>query len=865
MTSGIRVLHVDDDDAFRDLTQRYLGRKGLDIVAATGATDALETLDESVDCVVSDYDMPGTDGLELLEAVRERDPELPYILFTGKGSEEIASDAISAGVTDYLQKEASAEQFTVLSNRIEHAVSERRTEIALQESERMLSTLVSNLPGIVYRCRNEPEWPMEYMSGNVAELTGYEPEAFLDGELKWSDLIRDDEDRLWNTVQAALDAREPFETTYRIADADGETRWMWEQGRGVFEGGDDELVALEGFITDVTERKRHERELAKYERLVDAMGDPVYTTDADGYVTTFNERATALIGYEADDIVGEHVEKLLSPEDIERGRAAIRELLASDRSDTAAYDITVVAADGDHLELENHVALLTKGGEFCGTVGVLRSSEDRTDSRLRRLHDSARELMGESDRERIASLTTSAAKEILGQPIATVRLESDGELLMASTTEEATERLPEQPRDASGETPAGTAFRAGEPRIETDLSEYDDFDRGDVVAGAYFPLGDHGVLIIGSTQPDAFDERDIQLAVILASNAEAALDRASKEEALRREHDDLQALFENIPDPTVETVIRDGEAVVERVNPAFEEVFGYDEQTVQGEDLDEFIVPADVRDEAVHYNQRIREGEGFHGEVRRLTEDDLRDFILHVVPHDISGEATRGYAIYTDITEQKQRERELARQNERLDQFASVVSHDLRNPLSVARGRVNLARTTGDEKHFEAIERAHDRMEELIEGLLALARQGELADEPIEVELESAAKTAWKTVDTDDLTLAFDGTATVDADPERLRQLLENLFRNSVEHAGDATILTVGTLPDGFYVEDDGVGIPDDEREAVLESGYSTDDGTGFGLAIVDSIADAHGWMLSVTESEAGGARFEFRGTRDDE
>jgi PAS domain S-box-containing protein len=858
VTSGIRVLHVDDDDAFRDLTQRYLEREGIDVVDAERAADALDRLDESVDCVVSDYDMPNTDGLELLESVRERDSDLPYILFTGKGSEEIASDAISAGVTDYLQKDASAEQFTVLSNRIEHAVTKRRTKAALEESERMLSTLVSNLPGIVYRCRNEPEWPMEYMSGNVAELTGYDAETFLKGDLKWADILRDDEERLWNTVQSALDDREPFETTYRIADADGETRWMWEQGRGVFEDG--ELVALEGFITEVTERKRHEQELAKYERLVDAMGDPVYTTDADGYVTTFNKRATALTGYEADDIVGEHVEMLLTPEDIERGRAVVRELLDSEGADTATYDITIRAADGEHLELENHVALLADGSEFRGTVGVLRSSEDRTDNRLRRLHESARELMSEGDRDRIASLTTDAAKEILGQPITTVRLEADGALLVASTTEEAEETLPERPRDVSGDTPAGAAFREGEPRVEDDLSEYDDFDRGSVSSAAYFPLGDHGVLIIGAIQSDAFDARDIQLATILAANAEAALDRAAKEEALRQERDDLQALFENIPDPTVETVIRRGEAVVERANPAFEDVFGYDEAAVTGENLDEFIVPTESRNEAVQYNERIREGEGFHGEVRRLTDDGLRDFILHVVPHDVTGESTRGYAIYTDITEQKQRERELARQNERLDQFASVVSHDLRNPLSVARGRVELARMTGDEKHFEALERAHDRMEELIEGLLALARQGELTGDPVAVELESAAEAAWETTDTDDLTLELDETTTLEADPERLRQLLENLFRNAVEHGEEVSTLAVGSLPDGFYVEDDGVGIPDDERESVLESGYSTAGGTGFGLAIVDTIAEAHGWEVSVTESDSGGARFEFRG-----
>jgi signal transduction histidine kinase len=165
------------------------------------------------------------------------------------------------------------------------------------------------------------------------------------------------------------------------------------------------------------------------------------------------------------------------------------------------------------------------------------------------------------------------------------------------------------------------------------------------------------------------------------------------------------------------------------------------------------------------------------------------------------------------------------------------------------------------------MERAHDRMEELIDGLLALARQGKLTGDPISVELESAAETAWKTVETDDLSLAFDSPPVVKADPDRLRQLLENLFRNAVEHGspsdsaasdGGISEITVGALHNGFYVEDDGVGIPESERESVLDSGYSTQGGTGFGLAIVDTIAEAHGWQATVTESEAGGVRFEF-------
>jgi PAS domain S-box-containing protein len=139
-------------------------------------------------------------------------------------------------------------------------VSEREArEAQLRERERELSTLIGNIPGMVYRCANEPDWPFEFVSEGCRAVTGYEPEAIEDSDVNWAEeVIDDDNDEIWAEVQRAIDRRDPFQVTYRIEDADGERRWLWEQGRGVFDDGD--LQALEGVIMDVTDRK--ERELA---------------------------------------------------------------------------------------------------------------------------------------------------------------------------------------------------------------------------------------------------------------------------------------------------------------------------------------------------------------------------------------------------------------------------------------------------------------------------------------------------------------------------------------------------------------------------------------------------------------------------
>ncbi|MFC6974188.1 ATP-binding protein [Halomicroarcula sp. GCM10025709] len=214
--------------------------------------------------------------------------------------------------------------------------------------------------------------------------------------------------------------------------------------------------------------------------------------------------------------------------------------------------------------------------------------------------------------------------------------------------------------------------------------------------------------------------------------------------------------------------------------------------------------------------------------------------------------------------ERNQAAEQVLRERDRLDEFAQVVSHDLRNPLNTATARIELLKSETDSEHLPPIERSLDQMERLIDDMLTLARDGQKVKETSEVRLPEPARTAWKTVDPTnvEITVTADD-ATVLADPGRLRQVFENLFRNAAEHGESATRVEVGLLDDepGFYVADDGVGIPTGERDQVFEPGYTTqNEGTGFGLNIVKDIASAHDWQVSAAESAAGGARFEIGG-----
>lgn len=210
---------------------------------------------------------------------------------------------------------------------------------------------------------------------------------------------------------------------------------------------------------------------------------------------------------------------------------------------------------------------------------------------------------------------------------------------------------------------------------------------------------------------------------------------------------------------------------------------------------------------------------------------------------------------------------QLEQKNDRLERMASVISHDLINPLNVAKARLSFLEDAVHEdgaEHVAAIDGAHERMESLLEDLSTLARQGEIIDERVSLVLGDVVEEAWATVPTADASLdVADGLADsrLAADESRLQQAFENLFKNAVQHGGEAVQIEVGLLPDGFYVQDDGPGIPEEDRQEVLKPGYTTDQqGSGLGVTIVREVVDAHGWSLAVGESPDGGARFEIRG-----
>jgi len=309
----------------------------------------------------------------------------------------------------------------------------------------------------------------------------------------------------------------------------------------------------------------------------------------------------------------------------------------------------------------------------------------------------------------------------------------------------------------------------------------------------------------------------------------------------------------------------DANGICTYLNDSFAEMLGYERGELLGNHTSMVMAEGELQrgQEIVQQVMQSdeRESDIMDMEMETKPGSRLTVSIHFVVLTDEEGTYDGLMGVMRDITERKERERELRRQNERLDEFASIVSHDLRNPLNVAQGNLDLLARESDSKHLDPLDTALDRMETLIDETLELARQGETVTAVEGVALQGIIDGCWEMVATDRAALDSSVEGTVYGDPERVKQLFENLFRNAIEHGGPDVTVTVGRLDDGFFLADDGPGVADAEREEVFDPGYTTEtDGTGFGLAIVEQIVEAHDWTISVTESKSGGARFEVTG-----
>ncbi|MBP2251007.1 PAS domain S-box-containing protein [Halarchaeum solikamskense] len=847
--SPIRILHVDDEPGFADLVATYLQREDdrFEVELAANAGDGLDRLaDAEFDCIVSDHDMPGQNGIEFLEAVRDDHPDLPFILFTGKGSEEVASEAISAGVTDYLQKGGGTHQYTVLANRIRNVVEKWHTEREAERIRTRLEAITANSNDAILTI--DAEGTIQFVNRAAEEMFGYERDSLVGEPLTTLVPPRHRE--------AHLDAMERYlETGERTID------WKAVEFPGRHRDGheiplsvsfnefeEDDERRFVGVLRDISDRVRMEEDLRERERrfrqMAENLQEIVWMTDPEKEELIYVNRAYEEIWGRSAEGLYESPRSFLDavhPDDRDR----IEDALDAQATGTYEEEYRVRRPDGEVRWVNDRaVPIENDAGEVYRIVGI---TSDITDRKER-----------EQEYDRLLDLLdhTEQIADVGGWEI-------DPETEDVFWSDHLFEMLG---WDDDEEPPLGEAL---DVYVEDDRARVENAVRDAIEAGdsvdveARFQRRDGGVRRFRIRGEPTLDGGEV---VALRGAVQDITEQKHREQELRDEQQFVQSIYNALPDPLY-AFDTNGDPI--RWNVRLEEITGYTGDDIRGMSVTDFV-PADEAETVAEKFQRVLEDEAsvtFESAIRTRDGERLPYEFTGGPLKDANGELVGVTGIGRDIQARKERERELQERNERLNEFASIVSHDLQTPLNVVEGRVELAREECDSEHLDQIDTALDRMTRILEDVLWLAREGRDIGSTEPVALRSAVESAWNLVsesaDGAELRYADDegGLRTIRADSDRLSQLLENLLGNAVEHGGDDVTITVGGLDDGFYVEDDGPGIPTEKRERLFEMGYSTSEGgTGFGMSIVKQVADAHGWDVRVTDGSESGARFEITG-----
>lgn len=356
-------------------------------------------------------------------------------------------------------------------------------------------------------------------------------------------------------------------------------------------------------------------------------------------------------------------------------------------------------------------------------------------------------------------------------------------------------------------------------------------------------------------------ESNTDLYKVLANRIENAVSQYRAEQEVEETKRWYGTILEHSSDYVM---VVDGNGVTKDVTPPIERVMGYEPEEVVGKASFEFTHPDDLMD-AMQTMTEIVEDPTLEKTVEfRAQHADGSWRWLEVRGRNLlSDPVINGILVNVrDITERKEREQVLKRQTDRLESFMGFLSHDLQNQVTILEGNLQLAQQSVESERLETAKRTATRISEMVANYTELAEKGNIPTEVEESDVATIAERTWQNCMPAEATLRIEDDITITADEDRVYSLFENLFQNAKRHVGPSVTVRIGRMDDSgdFFVEDDGDGIPEADREDVFTSGFTTaDDGHGLGLAIVKQVADAHGWTLEITEGDLGGARFEFR------
>jgi len=845
---SIDVLHVDDEPDFAEMAATFVERVDdrIEVEIATSASKGLDRLaDEDIDCVVSDYDMPGQDGIQFLEAVRQEHPDLPFILYTGKGSEEVASDAISAGVTDYLQKGTGTSQYTVLANRIRNSVEKNHFRTALADREKRLNLLFEQSSiGVIEWTEN---FEFHRLNDAAEDILGYS-ESELTGR-SWEVIVPEpDRDEFEDVVSELLENKGGFHSINENVRKDGD-RIICEWHNRVVTDPDGDVAAIFSQFIDITERRRRKRQL---NTLIDNVPGIVYRCENERGWPMDQVRGGVrdLTGYSAEEIKSEETfygKRIVHPEDREAVWDEIQDAVAAGEVFELTYRIRtkdetikwvwergrpVDSTDGETGILEGFITDITERVRReerldqqrslfeallkTSIDGILVVNEDREyvtwNQQFIDMWGVPEELVGDEP-------------EDLGLEWVLDQLENPDEFL------DNVEYLYEHPTEES--------------RDEIQLTDGRVFDRYSA------PVEGED----GTYYGRVWFFRDIT-------------NLKGHERALTEERDKYQALIEGSNDGIV--IYQGGSFVF--VNERCLDILGYERDEFIGMEFSDIVVPEDQDLVQRHYEQRIcgdDESIPDQYEVQVLTKDGERR-VSEVSAARIHYEDEPADLItIRDVTERSRQEEKLANVTKELEILNRVLRHDIRNDLAVMLGWAASLEGQVGECEQESLDKIITSGEHIVE-LTEIARDyvntltgdEELAVKPTSLRRIIENELDLRRASYPDATFTLESevpTVEVMAN-EMLESVFRNLLNNAVQHNDkDEPRVTMSFEIDEetvvVRVADNGPGIAPGRKESIFGKGEKglESSSTGIGLYLVRTLVDEYGGSVWVEDNDPEG------------
>lgn len=839
MSSSIRVLCVDDEASFLDLAKLMLVKdRMMDIDVAGSAKEALDILGSSeYDVVVSDFSMPGMDGLELLKAMRARNDATPFIMFTGKGREDVAIEALNSGADFYIQKGVDARaQFAELTMMIRNLAQHRRAELKAQNARNICQILVdTDIAGLI---AFDTEMNITMWSKGAERLTGLGSEGMV-GKSVTELLSFVKTEGIEELLDDVLSGRQVGlgDISFSIP----------ETGRsGHFKAfasptNDEEGFVVGGFavLINTSEEKYYEDALRDsredYRALFDGAGDAIFIHSLDGRFLDVNKAACASLGYSREELLQ------MTPKDVDDEESAAK---VSDRMEevlekgVAFYDVVHVRRDGTKFPVEMSVRVLKHRGQptfmtIARNVSERRKAEDalrRSEEFLGNIFSSIQDGISVLD----SSLTVrrvnpsmeawyNHAKPIIGKKCYEVHQHRS----------EPCEDCPAQRTLASGKTETGLVTKRG---VNGEIVGW-----LDVYA---FPLVNEKT-------------KDVEGVIEYLRDA---TERVTAQEALRGSEEKYRQLAELSSEGILAI---DADERITFANPRVSEITGYSLDDILGKSVFDFMDSENA--EIVRREIEFRNG-GVpgHYEVEIVRRDGTEVSVsIGASPlSDESGKRIGSLATIFDLTKRKEIEAALRKANEKLHLLDAVTRHDIVNQLVVLSGYLDMAvRSSNQEKSEDYLGRAREAAL-TIKNHLEFARDYQAlgSEAPEWVDAQVTLDSALASIDLVEIQVESDlGGLELWADA-MLEKAFLNLVDNSKRHGEHVTQMKFSYFRKNaeivIVVEDNGVGIPDEDKEKIFERGHGRN--TGLGLFLIREVMGITDCSISESGEHGKGARFEI-------